>query len=183
MRKMAGNTHCVPIKFESNQRRQTQAEKMVKRMQGNTRRMLTELRISENIRKNNLPTELPSFNEVLVATTASFFVNKKTEMVSAGMQAGSGLEHFKLIDTKEVKVGSSNMQLPSESSPESRVKGTNSMKTFTLFDNRSFDGVRNAAGSLSKIQRITTLKQGSKQAAEVRQSRQIVHELASEHLL
>ena len=138
-------------------RKINEQEKMAKMMNGNTRRMMTYLRISDNIMKHNNPNGKAVFNDVLVSNYASQgAMDLHTDlslrnMTSACNQTGSGLGQ-PLIYQRDAQIGQSNNFLvqsyASDSKPthadgfQTKVNGMNpvgSANTFSIFDNNSFD--------------------------------------------
>jgi len=67
MRKECASVPSVPAKFMKSRKKAQEDERLKRRMNGNTRRMMTEIRISNNIVRHNDPRGPNTFKDVLVS--------------------------------------------------------------------------------------------------------------------
>ena len=152
-----------------NRKRLQAKEKQIKLMNSSTRRMMTENRIAQNIKKRNTPAEGNKFHDILVSHSAShgsiqmgFGVqpgrNALANPVSyASVSRGNQITRSSLLQQKDAQVGQgvhalfqgnsqisegANYQRGAEQSKEVHTALkmlANSTNTFSIFDQNSFD--------------------------------------------
>lgn len=102
----------VPFTYIKHRQRLSDQERQGKKMSGNTRRQMTEERITQNILKFNRPAEVSAFHDIFVAHSAHIVSLQRSLMSETVRTHDAGNQTFNIYK-KDAQIGQSGMGLMS----------------------------------------------------------------------